>query len=687
MADLLVEIGTEELPPKSLQRLSEAFTAAVLQGLDDAELAHGAHQSFATPRRLALRVEDVAKAQPDKTIERRGPAIQAAFDDSGKPSKAAEGFARSCGVTVDQLGRMKTGKGEWLSYQAEQKGRPATVLIPEIVNQALAALPIPKRMRWGSREAEFVRPVHWVVMMLGGAVIPATILEIETGGRSRGHRFHHPEFLPVTPDTYAETLRRPGHVIADFAERREMIRRQVTEAAAELGGEAVIDIDLLDEVTALVEWPVALAGSFEEKFLEVPHEALITTMEDNQKYFAVVDKNGHLMPHFITVSNIESRDPAKVIEGNERVIRPRFADAVFFWEQDRKQKLADRMEALKSIVFQQQLGTLWDKTERVAVLAKRIAEKIGADVAQAERAALLGKCDLVTDMVGEFPKMQGIAGRYYALHDGEPEAVAWAIEEQYLPKYAGDSLPENPVSQTLALADKIDTLVGIFGIGQKPTGTKDPFALRRAALGVLRIMIEQQLDLDLQELMRSAADLLGSRLTTGTVVEDAFDYAMDRLRAYYQEQGVDVGVIDAVLAQKPTRPLDFHRRVQAVRAFRDLPEAESLAAANKRIRNILKKANGRVPETVDEKLLQEAAEQQLFQQLADMQQAVTPLFDAGDYEPALKQLAGLKEPVDRFFDDVMVMAEDEALKNNRLALLDTMSRLFLRVADLSRLNG
>jgi len=685
MADLLVEIGTEELPPKALKTLSDAFTQSVIKGLDEAELAHGQYKAYATPRRLALRVENVAATQPDKNIERRGPAIQAAFDDAGKPSKAAEGFARSCGVTVDQLDRMKTDKGEWLSYQAEQKGLPATELIPTIVEQALADLPIPKRMRWGNRSVEFVRPAHWVVLMLDGDVIPATILGIETGNATRGHRFHHPDILTVTPDSYEHLLKETGHVIADFTTRREMIRQQVTGTATKLGGEAVIDIDLLDEVTALVEWPAALAGSFEEKFLEVPHEALITTMEDNQKYFAVVDTAGKLMPHFITVSNIESRDPAQVIEGNERVIRPRFADAVFFWEQDKKQKLEARTEALKSIVFQKQLGTLWDKTERVAALAKIIAKQIGADEKQAERAAYLSKCDLMTDMVGEFPKMQGIAGRYYALHDGEPEAVAWALEEQYLPKYAGDLLPENPVSQSLALADKLDTLVGIFGIGQKPTGAKDPFALRRAALGALRILIEQKLDLDLKHLMQQAVDNLGSRLTNDAVVDDAFDYVMDRLKAYYQDQRVAVGVIDAVLAQRPTRPLDFDRRIQAVKAFHDLPEAESLAAANKRIRNILKKVDGQINDSVDEKLLQEKAEQTLYSEVAKMQASVTPLFDAGDYEPALKQLAGLRESVDKFFDDVMVMTDDEALKNNRLALLDKMRNLFLRVADLSRL--
>ena len=685
MADFLVEIGTEELPPKALNTLSDAFTQAVIAGLDNAELAHGEYSAFATPRRLALVVRSLSETQPDKTVDRRGPAVQAAFDQNGNPTKAAEGFAASCGVTIDQLDRLKTDKGEWLSYRAEQKGLSAAVLIPAIVEKALADLPIPKRMRWGSNEAEFVRPVHWVVLMLDQQVIPATILGLESGNATRGHRFHHPELLTVNAGNYALQLENPGQVIADFSRRREMVRTQVIELAQQLGGEAVIDVDLLDEVTALVEWPVALAGGFDKAFLEAPHEALINTMEDNQKYFAVVDKSGHLMPHFITVSNINSQDPKKVIEGNERVIRPRFADAVFFWEQDKKQKLENRIDSLKSIVFQQQLGSLWDKTQRVTALAKTIASEINADVAQAERAAQLSKCDLVTNMVGEFPKMQGIAGRYYALHDGEVEAVASALEAQYLPKYAGDDLPETGVSQAVAIADKVDTLVGIFGIGQKPSGTRDPFALRRAALGVLRIIIEKQLDLDLDRIIDQAIVIYGKKLTANSVKDDTLDYILDRLNAYYQDKHVKPGVIDAVMARRPTRPLDFDRRTNAVKAFNEMSEAESLAAANKRIGNILKKTSLEQAVKVDENLLQEAAEKMLFNALHAMEREVTPLLDAGDYEPALKQLAGLREPVDQFFDDVMVMTDDEALKNNRLALLKQMRNLFLRTADLSRL--
>ena len=684
--DLLIELGTEELPPKALPTLSAAFTRGVVEGLKEKGLSFGEVRSFASPRRLGVLVSSLDTHQADKEVARRGPALQAAFDDDGRPTRAAEGFARSCGVSVDDLERVETEKGAWLYFRSVQQGQATSALVPEIVESSLAALPIPKRMRWGAGEEQFVRPVHWLVLLFGDEVIPATILGAEAGRETRGHRFHHPDPLTLdAPADYAGLLEREGHVVADFARRREMIREQVEKKAAELGGRALIDDALLDEVTALVEWPVALAGGFEEKFLEVPHETLITTMQDNQKYFAVFDANGRLLPHFITIANIESRNPAVVIEGNERVIRPRFADAVFFWEQDQKQKLADRIDSLKSILFQQKLGTLYDKSQRVRALAAHIAAAIGADVAKAERAAELAKCDLMTDMVGEFPKLQGIAGRYYAEIDGEDPEVAAALDEQYMPRHAGDALPATSTGKVLALADKIDTLVGIFGIGQKPTGAKDPFALRRAALGVLRIIIEGELPLDLRDLYEKAAALLGDRIADADAVESCLDYTLERLKAYYQEQGVEVDVIDAVLAQKPTAPLDFDRRVRAVSAFRKLEQAESLAAANKRIGNILKKVEQPLPEEVDEALLVEPAEQALHAQLRELRGEVTALFEAGDYEPALMKLAGLREAVDRFFDDVMVMAEDAALQRNRLALLNQLRGLFLRVADLSRL--
>jgi glycyl-tRNA synthetase beta chain len=686
--DLLIEIGTEELPPKALKSLSEAFGAGLMDGLAQAELKPRTITLYAAPRRLAALIEGVAEKQDDQVVERRGPALQAAFDEEGVPTKAAEGFAKSCGVEVSDLEKLETDKGAWLSYKLEQPGKPTAELVPGIVEKALAGLPIPKRMRWGAGEAEFVRPVHWVVLLFGDEVIDATILDVQAGRETRGHRFHHPETLSIAePKAYAPMLETEGHVMPDFAARREAIFGQVEEAAHKLGGTAVIDEDLLDEVTALVEWPNAISGSFEKKFLDVPQEALVSTMQDNQKYFAVVDKNGALMPHFITISNIESRDPAKVSEGNERVIRPRFADAAFFWEQDRKKRLEDHAEQLKTIVFQKQLGTVWDKSQRVAKLAGFIAQILGADKAQAIRAAELSKCDLVTSMVFEFTDLQGIMGRYYAKHDGEPEAVANALDEQYMPRHAGDDLPAGDIGQVLSLADKLDTLMGIFAIGQKPTGTKDPFALRRAALGVLRIVIEKQRDLDLEVLLEKSAEGLADKVDAKKAVGETFDYIMDRLKAYYTDRGIAADVIEAVLAQRPTRPLDFDKRVRAVESFRQLAEAESLAAANKRIQNIVRKFEGTPPEKIDRGLLQEPAEVELAERVESMRAAVGPDFDNGDYEAGLTKLAGLREAVDTFFDEVMVMADDEALKNNRIALLNNLGGLFLRAADLSRLQG
>ncbi len=690
--DLLIEIGTEELPPKALKRLSEAFGAGIRDGLKGAELAHGELSVYASPRRLAVRVDELVEVQADKIIERRGPALTAAFGEDGCPTKAAEGFARSCGLdSVDELDRIETDKGAWLMYRAEQPGRPAAALIPDIVRGALDRLPIPKRMRWGALDAEFVRPVHWVVLLFGDETIEAEILAVNSGRETRGHRFHHPQALYIAePAAYAPLLETEGFVVADFAVRREAVRAQVLEAGRKLGGEAVIDEALLDEVTAMVEWPLAIAGDFEERFLDVPAEALISTMKANQKYFHLIDANGKLMPHFITVANINSRNPQRVREGNERVIRPRLSDAEFFWTQDRKRRLDSRIEALKDILFQKQLGTLYDKVERVAGLAGDIADDLQANRAWAERAAWLAKCDLMTEMVYEFPELQGIMGRYYALHDGEPEEVALALDEQYLPRFAGDELPATPTGQALAIADKLDTIVGMFGIGQPPTGSKDPFALRRAALGLLRIVIERQLPLDLPALIARAVKGLGERLTASDVATQVFDFMMDRLRAYYHDSGVGADVFDAVHAQRPTQPLDFDRRVRAVNHFRRLPQADSLTAANKRIANILRQAAEKgieVPAEVDASRLSEPAEQALADRLNALEREVVPLFDARDYEPALARLAELREAVDRFFDDVMVMVDDQALRANRLALLARLRNLFLRVADLSRLQG
>jgi len=681
--DLLVEIGTEELPPKALKKLSDAFTAGIVAGLADAGLVAAEVYPYAAPRRLAVWLKGVPKQQADQIIERKGPALAAAFDKEGNPSKAAEGFARSCGVAFADLQQIDTDKGGWLIFRQQQVGQQTTALFPAIVEKSLAALPIPKRMRWGSGTAEFVRPIHWIVMLADSAVIDANILSIQTGRETRGHRFHAPAPVAITsPADYAVQLG-DAYVVARFEARRDMIKTKVEALAAELGGTAIMPEELLDEVTGLVEWPVPVAGRFEERFLDVPQEALISTMQDNQKYFALVDAAGKLMPNFITVANIESRDVTQISTGNERVIRPRFSDAEFFWTQDKKTSLESRREQLKKMVFQQKLGTLYDKSERVALLAADIAQRMGGDEALAIRAAQLGKCDLVTSMVFEFTELQGTMGRYYANHDGEAAEVASAMEEQYMPRFAGDELPATATGRILALAERLDTLTGIFGIGQKPTGAKDPFALRRAALGVLRILIELQLPLDLADLLDKAADGLTPHLGSKPDTQEALDYILERLRAYYQEQGIGAELVEAVASLKPTQPLDFDRRVKAVAAFRQLTAAESLAAANKRIGNILKKVEGNLPESVNPTLLQLEAEKALASAVQYQENKVVPLFAAGQYEAALLSLAELREPVDKFFDDVMVMADDVDLKNNRLALLNRLRGLFLRVADLS----
>lgn len=686
--DLLIEIGTEELPPKALHKLSSAFTGGITDGLQKAELCFGQVESFATPRRLAVLIKDLDETQADKDVERRGPAVTAAFDHDGNPTRATEGFARSCGVTPDQLQTMETDKGAWLVYRSTQQGQATAGLIPAILTESLHKLPIPKRMRWGDLTAEFVRPVHWVVLLFGDEVIDTEILSVKSGRDTRGHRFHHPEPIYLgEPVAYAPVLETTGHVMPDFAARRDAIRGQVLQAAEKAGGKAVIDDDLLDEVTGLVEWPVAVVGSFEQRFLEVPPECLISAMKGHQKYFHMVDSEGRLMPNFITVSNIESRHPEYVRQGNERVIRPRLTDADFFWNQDRKHKLETRIESLDSVVFQKQLGTIADKSKRVAAIAEKIAAAIDGDPILAARAALLAKCDLMTEMVGEFPELQGIMGRYYATHDGEPSEVAAALDEQYMPRFAGDSLPRGKTGQALAIADKLDTLIGIFGIGQVPSGDKDPFALRRAALGALRIIIEQRLDIDLLQMLEHAAVANNGLFDNDQVVNQVFDFMMGRLKAYYHDLGVAPDTFEAVLVQRPTRPIDFDARLKAVTAFRALTEAESLAAANKRIGNILKKTDETIPATVDAALLQEDAEKALHEQVETMTKSVEPLFAARDYEPALKQLAGLREVVDSFFDAVMVMADDDMVRANRLALLKRLRNLFLEVADLSQLQG
>jgi glycyl-tRNA synthetase beta chain len=682
--DLLIELGTEELPPKALKKLISSFEASIKQGLEKAELSFTAIHSYAAPRRMAVVVNDLGTSQQDRLVERRGPAVTAAFDEDGNPTKAVQGFARSCGVEVEDLEKMETDKGAWLVFKQQQTGAETASLIPDILQQALNDLPIPKRMRWGDLPGEFVRPVHWLVLLFGDDVIPLELLGVKSGRDSYGHRFHHPQAIEIqSAKRYVSQLEQ-AQVRVDMAARREAIHGQVVDLATKLGGEAVLNEDLLDEVTGLVEWPVALSGSYDKRFLELPSEALISSMEEHQKYFAVRDKSGDLLPYFITICNIESRDPAQVVAGNERVILPRLSDSAFFWETDRKRPLADRQEQLKTIVFQNKLGTVFDKSVRVAKLAASIATEIDGDAKLAERAALLAKCDLVTEMVGEFPDLQGIMGRYYARLDGEHDEVAEALDEQYLPRFSGDKLPSTKTGQAVSLAEKLDTLVGLFGIGQPPTGVKDPFALRRAALGVLRIVIENKLDVDLKTLVQRAQQGFDSQLTQDDVTEQVIRYFFDRLRGYALDQGIKADVFESVLAVQPTRPLDFMQRLSAVTEFRSLDAAESLAAGNKRIGNILRKndAEGEGAK-IDSNLLSEPAEKALADKLAEVSKQVKPLVDQSDYAGVLRALADMRETVDGFFDQVMVMADDEAVRNNRLALLNQTRALFLGVADIS----
>ncbi|MCB1868678.1 MAG: glycine--tRNA ligase subunit beta [Gammaproteobacteria bacterium] len=685
-ADLLFELGTEELPPVALKRLSEALTTEFDAGLEQANLEHGEVTAFATPRRLGLLITDCSLNQPDREIERRGPALQAAFDSSGKATKAAEGFARSCGTSVEQLSIIKGDKGEWLTFLLKERGKPASVLLPEIAETALNRLPIPKRMRWGSSEAQFVRPVHWLLFLHGEDVVECTILDAQAGRLTYGHRFHHPQAIEIKhPAEYAEKLLRKGGVIANFEQRLEKIRTQVTRTAETLGGSAEIDPALLQEVTSLVEWPVPVAASFEEEYLQVPHEALILTMKKNQKYFHLVDSKNQLMNHFITIANIDSPTPEVIREGNERVIRPRLSDAMFFWQQDGRRPLESHLESLKSVVFQLKLGTLFEKSERVSRLSSIIAKEIGGDPTLAARAALLSRCDLMTEMVGEFPDMQGIMGRYQAGRDGETEELVQSMEEFYMPRFSGDKLAQSRTGIAIAIADRVDTLVGIFGIGQKPTGDKDPFALRRAALGVLRNLKEHALPINLRSLLESSAETLGARVESSNVVGDVYDFMMERLKGLYQEEGVSVNAFEAVSAVEPETVADFDRRIRAVLTFVKLPEAEALAAANKRISNILKKSGELATNTILTGLFEGEEETTLYQRISAKKEQVTPMLESFMYEETLVALADLREPIDHFFDKVMVMAEEERIRSNRLALLNSLNLLFLGVADISRI--
>ncbi|NVC33820.1 glycine--tRNA ligase subunit beta [Serratia marcescens] len=680
----LVEIGTEELPPKALRSLAESFAANFTAELDNAGLEHGEVSWFAAPRRLALKVANLSAAQADREIEKRGPAIAQAFDAEGKPSKAAEGWARGCGITVDQAERLVTDKGEWLMYRAHVKGQSAQQLLAGMVSTALAKLPIPKLMRWGDSDVQFVRPVHTVTMLLGADLIPGTVLGIESARTVRGHRFMgEAEFTFDNADQYPQILLERGKVVADYEARKALIKRDAELAAQKIGGKADLSDSLLEEVASLVEWPVVLTAKFEEKFLAVPAEALVYTMKGDQKYFPVYDAAGKLLPNFIFVANIESKDPQQIISGNEKVVRPRLADAEFFFNTDRKKRLEDNLPRLETVLFQQQLGTLRDKTDRIQALAGWVAGQIGADVNHATRAGLLSKCDLMTNMVFEFTDTQGVMGMHYARHDGEAEDVAVALNEQYQPRYAGDALPQSLVACSLAIADKMDTLAGIFGIGQHPKGDKDPFALRRAALGVLRIIVEKNLPLDLQTLTEEAVRLYGSKLTNAKVVDEVVEFMLGRFRAWYQEEGHAVDTIQAVLARRPTKPADFDARVKAVSHFRTLDEAAALAAANKRVSNILAKSTETLNDSVRASVLKDAAEIQLATHLVVLRDKLQPYFAAGNYQEALVELAALREPVDAFFDNVMVMADDAEVRVNRLTLLSKLRELFLQVADIS----
>ena len=681
--NFLVEIGTEELPPKALKTLATSFADNVEAELNQAGLTFDKIEWFAAPRRLAVKVLNLATQQPSKEIEKRGPAVSAAFDAEGKPTKAAEGWARGCGITVDQAERIATDKGEWLVHRAKIEGQPTKNLLNYIVANALAKLPIPKPMRWADKTVQFIRPVHTVTMLLGDELIEGEILGVASARTIRGHRFlGEKEFEIQHADQYPQLLRDKGSVVADFNERKAEILAKSQAKATALGGVADIEESLLEEVTSLVEYPNVLAAKFEERFLEVPAEALVYTMKGDQKYFPIYDKDGKLLPHFIFVSNINPEDPTAIIEGNEKVVRPRLTDAEFFFKTDLKQKLVDRLPRLETVLFQQQLGTLKDKTDRIEQLAGEIAKQIGADEAKAKRAGLLSKCDLMTNMVFEFTDTQGVMGMHYARHDGEDEEVAVALNEQYMPRFAGDELPKSLVASAVALADKFDTLTGIFGIGQAPKGSADPFALRRAALGALRIIVEKNLPLDLEDLVKKSTALFGDKLTNQNVVTDVVDFMLGRFRAWYQDEGIAVDVIQAVLARRPTRPADFDARVRAVSHFRTLDSAEALAAANKRVSNILAKADAAIGE-INLTACVEPAEKALAEAVLALRTEVQPLIAQGDYTAVLDKLANLRAPVDSFFDNVMVNAEDPALRQNRLAILNTLQGLFLQVADIS----
>lgn len=683
--EFLIELGTEELPPTQLRTLAESFASNFEAELKAAELNHEGVKWYAAPRRLALKVAALAESQSDKVVEKRGPAISVAFDEDGNATKAAQGWARGNGITVEQADRLKTEKGEWLLFKQEVKGKATSEIIVELAAQALAKLPIAKPMRWGNKTTQFIRPVKTLTMLMGSDLVAGEILGVASDRTIRGHRFMGEQAFTIdSAEQYPAVLEERGKVMADYEARKAIILADAQKAAQAVGGIADLEDDLVEEVTSLVEWPVVLTAKFEEEFLKVPSEALVYTMKGDQKYFPVYDENKKLLPNFIFVSNIESKEPRYVIEGNEKVVRPRLADAEFFFNTDRKRPLIDRLPELDQAIFQKQLGTIKDKTDRITELAGYIAEQIEADVEKSKRAGLLAKCDLMTSMVFEFTDTQGVMGMHYATHDGEDAEVAKALYEQYMPRFAGDELPSTGVSAAVAMADKLDTIVGIFGIGQAPKGS-DPFALRRASLGVLRIIVEKGYNLDLVDLIAKAKSLFGEKLSNDNVESDVIDFMLGRFRAWYQDEGFSVDIIQAVLARRPTKPADFDQRVKAVSHFRELDAAEALAAANKRVGNILAKNEVELADSVNESLLAEDAEKQLADKIAHYQVELAPAFAAHDYQTILASLADLREVVDTFFDNVMVMADDEAVKLNRLTLLSQLRSLFLQVADISLL--
>ncbi len=685
--DFLLEIGTEELPPKALKKLITALDSGITQGLDNAELSYTSTQQFATPRRLAVIIQNLQTKQEDKNAMRKGPSLKAAFDEDGCPTPAAEGFARSCGIAVNDLATEDNKKGGSLVFHHQIPGKAAEKLLPDIIEHSLNKLPIPKRMRWGDKATRFVRPVHWVLMLLGDNVIDCHILDLKTGRSSLGHRFHHPDPINISqPIDYAPLLLSKAKVLADYEVRKKTVKAQIEEAAASLNGIAQIDEDLLDEVTSLVEWPTAIVGSFDKNFLDVPAEAIISAMKGHQKYFHILDKKGNLLPHFITISNLESSNQKTVRQGNERVIRPRLADSEFFWKQDKKTSLAEKNTRLKNIVFQKKLGTVYEKVKRNEQIAIWLSPFLHVNSNMAKRAAYLSKSDLITAMVGEFPELQGIMGEYYARHDGEESEVSIALREQYLPRFSGDLLPTTTSGQILSIADKMDTLVGIFGIQQLPTGDKDPFGLRRAALSILRIIIENRIDLNLDELIKySISTYQGKFSVTDHLATQLLDFIFDRLKAYYSEQDISLDSFHAVRETGSFEPYDFHLRILAVESFKTQAEATNLAAANKRISNILKKTGEDIPLKIKPSLLVEPQEITLFEKLGEIQSSTIKLINEKQYTEVLRLLSTLEQHINQFFEHVMVMSEQIETRKNRLALLKTVSDQFLMIADISLL--